>query len=107
VVAVSGTGKSHYAASNPVFEGVEVIDTDTVVEYPTVARWWTDPKLRDDVNQRHAKQIATLAAHNDAIYLVPDDYGGILEPDVIVDCDQLIHYRYLLARRAQRPARRH
>jgi len=103
VVSVSGTGKSHYAAHNPFFEGVSVIDTDTIVEYPSVANWWTIPELRDDVNQRHAKEIATLAAHNNAIYLVPDDYGGILQPDVIVDCDQLIHYRYLKSRQDERP----
>lgn len=94
VLAPSGSGKSTWAKGK-----TNVVDLDSIIEWPTKDRWWEDEELAKKQNDLIQSTINEwLGRPGNEIGLYADDVGGRLKADLVVIVDDKVLERNLKTR---------
>jgi hypothetical protein len=81
VVAVSGSGKSHFTNNVPGW-----IDADVIFKFPNKHRWWEDAKLALETNVTNAYRLQHALMNSAAVFTYSEDLSeyALLWADAVV-----------------------
>jgi len=91
IAAPTGSGKSFWVNNRP---DEDMVDGDTLVEWPEEYQWWLNPAKCEEVQSIHREQLQELVMKDDIIVLFSDSSIA----DIVLVVDEDIHKQRLIER---------